>query len=124
MVESGQAEDVLPDDGYKVRRGSCSTGCLALMLASVALLLLSTCDVKFDSDSWQRDSSRDNMAEDLVENHLRKGMTRSEIEKMLGPPDAGGDLECSSWKVWGLVILHVHYDEDGLVTRFEVIDHY
>ena len=54
-----------------------------------------------------------------LENHLRVGMTQAEVVRMLGP-DGG-------WVVgeglMGPYVFSVYYDEDGLVTGFEVVDH-
>lgn len=48
-------------------------------------------DMSFDAKIWQDSElgsdERQHMAQDLVRNHIRYGMTQTQIESLLGPPD-------------------------------------
>jgi len=69
-------------------------------------------DIPFDSKSWQRgniaqttgsgiEPFRHRMVNDLLEQHLRIGMTKNEILLLLGDPWPGNDISWKDeWRYW------------------------
>lgn len=66
-----------------------------LIIICFIVLLSSACGVrgmKFDKNKWNEKDDmfyayRENMVDDLMENHLKKGMTYREVEELLGKSD-------------------------------------
>ena len=108
---------------------------VALLIASGELLAykLSSGGRDFDSTEWQAwgrhaqdcfdgDSPRLFMVDDLRANHLRIGMRRAAVIRLLGPPDykwsgrdleytLGGDIDCE--------FLEVSFDKRGTLKLVE-----
>jgi len=66
----------------------------------ILLLLISSCGIQdkpFDSKTWQAidgnnfSELREPIVNDLIKNHLYKGMTCKEVVKLLGKPEIFGD---------------------------------
>jgi len=86
-------------------------------------------DRAFDSELWQAQDdngtnysipTRESMIDDLLESEVLIGLTRSEVEELLGPAMAGLDAERWFYYVGSAVIdsvvLEVTFGEAGLVT--------
>jgi len=129
------------------------------VLSSLCLAILSGCslilsersldaryrELPFDEAHWKAvgemtrtdrssvKNRRANMFGDLVENHLRLGMTKEEIEMLLGPPDdrsAGGD----GWFYYFTIVgfedirgasgshyLFIGFDEEGKCIEYTIM---
>ena len=122
--------------------------CLLLLLAAAAIGTWALYDwsnpfndARFEPGGWTgaaSDEARAPMADDLVDNHLRKGMTRAEVVSLLGAPmvltgdcDSGGNAlpgsetlsySLGSWCEFGYddAYLYVHLDAAGRVMEAEV----
>jgi hypothetical protein len=97
-------------------------------------------DSVFTQTEWARttDTDRAPMAGDLVRNHLPPGMTRTQVESLLGTPsraesgadatknDASGGTTyryyIGSWSNYGYddAWVYVHFDESGKLTKSEI----
>ncbi|MEJ2104389.1 MAG: hypothetical protein P8X47_07420 [Ignavibacteriaceae bacterium] len=74
---------------------------LSKIIAILGLFLLSNCGVKqmkFDRQKWNKESDgsyeyRENMVNDLIENHVRKGMTYKQLIDLIGKPGNYGNLD-------------------------------
>ncbi|MHB9025756.1 MAG: hypothetical protein ACYC7E_16570 [Armatimonadota bacterium] len=93
-----------------------------------------------DAKSHNRDSPRGKMAEDIIRNHLHKGLTKQQVVTLLGEPEEtdNGTLYPNAQKnsthniyylgQWsGFRVdydcLHVVFDEDGKLTEAWIIQH-
>ena len=80
----------------------------------ILVLILSSCgvkDEKFNSQRWKEMdgdsySKREPLVNDLMKNHLHKGMNYSEIIELLGNPEIFGESEKNRIGY----ILHIDYD--------------
>lgn len=110
-------------------------------LAFLAILfVISSCaktDVKFNKQLWNKNfdgfyEHRENMVNDLLKSHLKKGMTYEELTDLIGEPqnyenlknntitysimeDYGWDIDPVESKT-----LNIKLSEDSLVENFEV----
>lgn len=79
---------------------------------------------------FERYPTRLRMADDLVANHLKHGMTKDEVRALIGPPDEHPYYEPAEWvyllgpwrnqgidNEW----LALDFDEQGRLTRFEIV---
>ncbi len=65
------------------------------------LFTISSCGIKetkFDQNKWNKRIDgfyeyRENMVNDLIKNHLRKGMTYKQLTNLIGPPENYTDLD-------------------------------
>lgn len=86
---------------------------------------------KFDRSVWmivsyenESQCVRGPMANDVKENIVKVGTTRSELINLLGPPNK--EFGNEYWYVLGMCrgvdydILHVHFDENGKVVSVEI----
>lgn len=123
-------------------------GCGATVLIVVAMLALFIAwmqgfnnpfnDRPFDRQVWlamrdseEHDNPRGQMAQDIRKRHLKRGMTRKEVENLLGKPD----LSSSSDNPWQYILgewsgfrmdtdtLDVHFDERGRVSGTRLHQH-
>jgi hypothetical protein len=82
-------------------------GAVVIVAGVVALVvvLLPGKAAAFDSRAWKRPvpavtsslSVRADMVDDLIDNHLRPGMSLNRVRALLGPPDEDSG---SRWKYW------------------------
>lgn len=102
---------------------------LALVVSGVVLMMMHEAR-DFDSKRWQsqkgvtKDNERQGMLGTL-ERHLKPGMTRQEVERLLGPPDyrspdrdsweLGRSPVGVSYETWV-----IEYDAEGRVVRFQL----
>ena len=92
---------------------------------------------RFDETEWKSlrkfttDSScyRGGMAQDIKTKVLRTGMTRAEVEKLLGPPDLVRDEYheyllgmCSGLRI-DFDTLDVHFDSGGRLAKVQTVQH-
>ncbi len=94
-------------------------------------------DLDFDRDRWDASvreldapTTRQRMCDDILDNHLKVGMTELEVWDLLGPP--GEDYPPEGIYYYqlgsepgflgmGLQFLHVSFDEDGRLVSARVI---
>jgi outer membrane protein assembly factor BamE (lipoprotein component of BamABCDE complex) len=106
----------------------------------IVITLLSSCGVKdmeFEKSKWNERFDgfyeyRENMVQDLMENHLEKGMELKNVVKLLGEPgnyhnkeeneiiyeimvDYGWNIDPMEGKE-----LHIEFDKDSIVTNFRI----
>ena len=91
-------------------------------------------DVKFTPAAWARlePMERARMADDLVRNHLTRGVTRSQVKDLIGngqfvwtKADAEGEThryDIGSWPSvgWHEAFITVRYDEHGAVSEAKI----
>ena len=98
-------------------------------------------DLGFDRTAWLKNTGnhdsknpRGQMAQDLRDRVLRKGMTKEEVSRLLGKPDWWGgtpppkdvlEYNLGNW-AWCPIcpdVLDVHLDKTGRLTRVEITEH-
>jgi hypothetical protein len=88
---------------------------------------------EFDADTWRNESDhlahteRRKMIRDLTRNHLHTGMTREDVEALLGKPTWESPDRAKYWlgyprwhPTFDHDVLEVFYDESGKMTDFRV----
>jgi len=105
------------------------------------LFLLTSCGVKemeFDKSKWNKRFDgfyeyRENMVQDLMENHLEKGMEIKKVIELLGEPgnyhnkkeneiiyeimvDYGWNIDPMEGKE-----LHIEFDKDSILTNYKLV---
>ena len=105
------------------------------------LFLLTSCGVKemeFDKSKWNKRFDgfyeyRENMVQDLMENHLEKGMEIKKVIELLGEPgnyhnkkeneiiyeimvDYGWNIDPMEGKE-----LHIEFDKDSILTNYNLV---
>ncbi|MFP2906158.1 hypothetical protein ACLESD_14055 [Pyxidicoccus sp. 3LFB2] len=108
-------------------------GVALLLLTGLGVYQVATSQAgAFDSEQWkaQRGSSADKnprvgMVVELKQKHLREGMTREDVQKMLGEPDQRrGTSEVYELGVSPVGVSYeyfvIDYDGHGKVMRFRV----
>ena len=110
---------------------------MLLMLRSAMLQMDPFSGRRFNPQDWaahRNDESPDNprahMVADLFKNHLRTGMSRNEVQALLGEPeektDAGEWLYIlGMWSGFRIDydLLHIQFDADHDVTSFGCFQH-
>lgn len=117
---------------------------VAFNIGYIALLLWSSSGDpfvvdRFDEKAWliapteteQITCYRGGMANDLKDRVLKAGMTRFDVEGLLGPPDAGSSTSAEYQYVlgmcsglgWDFDVLHVHFTGDSKLERVAIIQH-
>ncbi|MCU0707964.1 MAG: outer membrane protein assembly factor BamE [Pirellula sp.] len=91
----------------------------------------------FDRELWHRfhedddpDNPRASMVTDLQWNYLKKGMTRSDVEELLGTPDfeKRDDVYSYNLGMWSghrmdYDSLDIHFDADGKLADVRRLQH-
>lgn len=122
-------------------------GCGTILVFSLGVLILFQYwmqgfnnpfnDLPFDQKTWASNAnSRDNdnprglMADDLLRKHLRKGMTRNQVQALLGEPDFSSSsnpweymLGCWSGFRMDADTLDVYFDDSNNVSRVRITQH-
>lgn len=95
-------------------------------------------DTVFDKAKWSQKIDgfyqyRDEIVEDLISNHLRKGMSYKELQNLLGEPENYTDLEENTiaygimedygWNIDPVETktLRIELTEDSLVSGYKII---
>lgn len=97
-------------------------------------------DAQFDRAVWlaasgssKADNPRGPMAEDLQRRFLHKGMTRRQVESIIGKPDSNSEYDreygIENYDVgrWGFCVidlqyLQVHYDKHGVLIQTQILE--
>lgn len=79
---------------------------------------------------WDPDNPRGKMYEDLVENYLRKGMTKAQVVALLGESDLVTKPEIISYNLGMWSGMRIDYDSldlvfsnDGKLTKYYRVQH-
>lgn len=114
---------------------------IQLFFITILLWTISSCghkEVEFDKSKWNQKadgfySHREEMVEDLMSNHLRKGMSYSEIKNLLGEPKNYSDLEENTiaygimedygWNIDPVETktLRIELTKDSLVSDYKIL---
>ncbi|CAL65839.1 hypothetical protein [Christiangramia forsetii] len=106
----------------------------------IIITQLSSCGVKemeFDKSKWNERFDgfyeyRENMIQDLMENHLKKGMKLRKVVELLGEPGNYQNEETNEityeimvdygWNIDPMEVkeLYVEFDKDSIVTDFRL----
>ncbi len=114
--------------------------CIVIIVSWGALVLIDYIDTPFDNrdfdhelwirnyDNYHPDNPRAEMIADLIENHLRPGMTKSEVIKLLGKPDRRNERRFISYLVGmqGFAAdpgqLEFEFNDENKVTKFYLVE--
>lgn len=109
-------------------------------LILVCACLFASCEnkeMKFEQSKWNQSFDgfykyRESMVKDLMNNHLKKGMTYNEVIALIGKPENIGNLEVNTigyilmenygWDIDPVETktLMIELSKDSLVQKFEV----
>jgi outer membrane protein assembly factor BamE (lipoprotein component of BamABCDE complex) len=92
------------------------------------ILLLTACSIselKFDKSGWNEKSdisfiNRENMVNDLMMNHLRKGMSYNEVISLIGQPENYNDVKEKS--ICYEIMEYYGFDIDPIETKTLIIE--
>ncbi len=140
----------VPHSGFRFRART-----LLLSIAAIAITFTGFCwvadwldpfnDHRFTTAEWIQTESADSralMSRDLVNHHLRRGMSKAEVDALLGQPDRilhGGDdrggntlgghetyayyIGCWILRGFDDTFVYVHFDSSGQVVGAEINGH-
>jgi outer membrane protein assembly factor BamE (lipoprotein component of BamABCDE complex) len=110
-----------------------------LVISMQATILLAGCDntpfdnKRFAQKTWianpvnngKHNNLRMEMSEDVMKNHLKKGMTRQQARKLLGKPDffnsyCYGKNECEGYSL-GEYVLTLDFDSTGKLIKMDIV---
>jgi hypothetical protein len=113
--------------------------CWMLVISMQVAILLASCDntpfdnKRFDQKAWianpvnngKHNNLRMEMSEDVMKNHLKKGMTRQQARKLLGKPDflnsyCSGKNECEGYSL-GEYVLTLDFDSTGKLIKMDIV---
>ena len=94
-------------------------------------------DRSFDEETWHAyhnildpDNPRGNMADDLRKNHLRRGMAKEEVIKLLGEPESEKSSQVFQYNLgmWSGIrfdydTLDIYFDSSGRLTKTRIVQH-
>jgi hypothetical protein len=122
-----------PDRAPRGRAPLVLGGLALFLVAGLFVLKVTTGTKQFDPESWRSASVRDRgrMVDDLMRRDLLVGLSRSEVKRLLGPPDG----EVTGWVSYRVDIGHHFISRpwlyslnirfragDDLVTSFSLDD--
>lgn len=125
---------------------TCGMGCAGVLVVLIALVILANhvmwvqpfSRTRFNQAVWLKAagdgnrSPRGPMTMDLRRHHLRKGMDRQQVRKLLGPPERTGfhrpDVDSYWIGAWGgfgmdYQTLDIHYNTYGQLRSSRITDH-
>lgn len=111
-----------------------------IALTVITSILMVACghrEIKFDAQKWTKEIDgfyeyRENMVNDLIENHLNKGMTYTEMTNLIGEPEKYGEpeknivaygiMEDYGWDIDPVEtkVLFIEFTNDSLIKNIEI----
>ena len=111
-----------------VKRIAVSAAVVVLAAAAAWILPQLVIGGRFDSSVWMADAAdactevadgdRAAMVGDLMEHHLRAGMTKKEVLALVGRPHQHDDRAWSYGMGVDCEFLHLHFDGNGRLARW------